>query len=430
MTTQASPLTDKSIQTKPHHTGPLVPFWRDRPDEVRKLSLRQIVNLAGDGRMLDGTACSSELRMLLSEVEADDLERFVAESLEREPGGAARKGFPDSGLVLQDVVNEIGRRLDFSVTNGVYQGRKGVTGYDGIWQDGRGIDLVIEVKTTDTYTISLDQVERYRRELIEAGRIAGASSVLFVVGRDDTGALEAQIRGSRHAWTMRMIGAASLVRLLQVKVNAESSTVVARIKSLLRPIEYTRVDGIVDLMFDVRVDTDEPAPTDELVAPVTNPELPVSARHPSAAPAAGIETVRQIAAETLSEKLGLRLTRRRRSLFETADDGARAVISVSKRYDRDYQAYWYAYYDSQRAYLSEAKDAYLVLCALDTGRLWAVPSAIVESMIPSMNLTSRSKGQAYWHVLTKTVKDDCVLVAGEKQLSLRPYEIKSNHPAT
>jgi hypothetical protein len=427
-----APRANKAVlPAKSNNTGPLIPFWRERPDEVRKLSLRQIVNMAGDGRMLDGTACSSELRTLLSEVQADDLDRFVAECLEREPGGIAKKGFPDSGLVLQDVVNEIGRRLDFNVTNGVYQGRKGVTGYDGIWQDGHGVDLVIEVKTTDTYTIPLDQIERYRRELIEAGRIGKSSSVLFVVGRDETGALEAQIRGSRHAWTMRMIGAASLVRLLQVKVNAESSTVVARVKSLLRPIEYTRVDGIVDLVFEVRADTDESAPIDE---PVTtraeNPELSIPARQPSSPPTAGIAAVRQIAADALSDKLGIRLTRRRRSLFETADDKVRAVISVSKRYDRDYQSYWYAYYDSQRAYLIETKDAYLVLCALDTSRFWAVPSAVVETLIPAMNSTKRSEDEIYWHVLTKTVGDDCVLVAGEEQLLLRPYEVPVNISAS
>jgi hypothetical protein len=416
---------------KPNNTGPLISFWREWPDELRKLSLRQIVNMAGDGRMLDGTACSSELRTLLSEVEAGDLDRFVAECLEREPGGVAKKGFPDSGLVLQDVVNEIGRRLDFNVVNGVYQGRKGVTGYDGIWQDGHGVDLVIEVKTTDTYTIPLDQIERYRRELIEANRIAEYSSVLFVVGRDDTGALEAQIRGSRHAWTMRMIGAASLVRLLQVKVNSESSTVVARIKSLLRPIEYTRVDGIVDLMFEVKADTDEPASTDEpATTRISNPELPIPARQPSSPPTAGIAAVRQIAADALSDKLGIRLTRRRRSLFETAGDEVRAVISVSKRYDRDYQSYWYAYYDNQRAYLSEANDAYLVLCALDTSRFWAVPFKILEALVPNMNSTKRSEDEIYWHVLTKMVGDDCVLVAGEEQLLLRPYEVQLTLPVS
>jgi hypothetical protein len=104
------------------------------------------------------------------------------------------------------------------------------------------------------------------------------------------------------------------------------------------------------------------------------------------------------------------------------------VISVSKRYDRDCQSYWYAYYDSQRAYLSEANDAYLVLCALDTSRFWAVPFKILEPLVPNMNSTKRSEDEIYWHVLTKMVGDDCVLIAGEEQLLLRPYEVQLTLP--
>ena len=41
---------------------------------------------------------------------------------------------------------------------------------------------------------------RYRNQLIESRRITKNSSILIVVGRNDTSDLEAQIRGSRHAW--------------------------------------------------------------------------------------------------------------------------------------------------------------------------------------------------------------------------------------
>jgi hypothetical protein len=404
----------------------LISFWRDRPDEIRKLDLRQILAWAGDGNLLDESECSVELRAFLSEVEAEELERYVAECLEPSVGRKGRKGrrFDDSGFVLQDVVNEIGRRLDFTVTNGIYQGRPRLTGFDGIWRDGSGTDLVIEVKTTDTYSIPLDTVDGYRRDLIESGIIAEGSSVLFVVGRDDTGALEAQIRGSRHAWTMRMIGAASLVRLLQVKVNAESPIVVDRIRSIVRPIEYTRVDRIVDLMFEVRADTDEPTPEPAISDIMRSHDIQGIPSTPllSSPLIAGIETLRQTAADTVSELLGSRLTRRRRSSFETADDAVRAVISVSKRYHREYQSYWYAFYDTQRAYLTEATSGYLILCAADTGRVWAVPGSVIEPLAARMNSTTRPDGQTYWHVLTKLVGDDCVLLVADQELSLTPYE--------
>jgi hypothetical protein len=47
-----------------------------------------------------------------------------------------------------------------------------------------------------------------------------------------------------------------------------------------------------------------------------------------------------------------------------------------------------------------------------------------------MNSTKRSEDEIYWHVLTKMVGDDCVLIAGEEQLLLRPYEVQLTLPAS
>ena len=169
----------------------LLVLWKNNPEQIRQYALRQIVAFAGDGRVLDGSDCSSEIRTFLTQVDAEALESFANECL--------APGFDGSGYVLQDVINEIGRRLEFDVEPGPYRGRRGVTGFDGVWKSGEDLEFVTEIKTTDTYNVNLDQVEKYRRELINSGRLGEDSSILFVVGRKETGALEAQIRGSRHA---------------------------------------------------------------------------------------------------------------------------------------------------------------------------------------------------------------------------------------
>ena len=48
-------------------------------------------------------------------------------------------GFAKSGMVLQDLINELGRRLDFSVENGRYQGVTNAVGFDGIWKSPEGV---------------------------------------------------------------------------------------------------------------------------------------------------------------------------------------------------------------------------------------------------------------------------------------------------
>lgn len=406
----------------------LVSLRRSGVHDLSSYSVRQVLALAGDGRLLDASVCSRELREYFADVEADDLGRYVAECLgQRGRGKGQERTFEDSGLVLQDLINEIGRRLDYDVTDGVYRGRRDVVGFDGIWRDGKGTDLLVEVKTTDAYTIRLETIEGYRRALIADHGLGENSSVLFVVGRDDTGALEAQIRGSPYAWSMRVIGAASLVRLLQVKVNAELPDVVDRIRSVLRPVEYTRVDRIVDLMFDLREDADAPAPEPERRDGPAGREAETAqtafSRLPSGPVDLAVEPFRRTAADMLADHIGTRLTRRRRSWFESADGTRRAVVAVSKRYDRDYQSYWYALYDTQLAFLSEGETSWLVLCALDTGRVWAVPAAVVEKAVASMNATRRPDGQTYWHVLTRLDGDRCMLVSQDGDLDISSFEV-------
>ena len=84
-------------------------------------------------------------------------------------------------MILQDLINELGRRLDYNVKNGLYQGIVSAIGYDGIWLSPEGGAIIVEVKTTDAYRISLDTIANYRERLISAGAISGTPSILIVV---------------------------------------------------------------------------------------------------------------------------------------------------------------------------------------------------------------------------------------------------------
>jgi len=125
--------------------------------------------------------------------------------------------FDKAGMVLQDLINELGRRLDYQVINGRYQGTSKAIGYDGIWSSPapEKSTIIAEVKTTDAYRISLNAIAHYRQELLTNGSVTGEPSILILVGREDTGELEAQIRGSRHAWDIRLISTEALIKLVR-----------------------------------------------------------------------------------------------------------------------------------------------------------------------------------------------------------------------
>jgi hypothetical protein len=61
----------------------------------------------------------------------------------------------------------------------------------------------------------------YKEKLVASDRISKDASMLIVVGREDTGALEAQVRGSRYAWGMRLISIEGLIKLVQIKEKSD-----------------------------------------------------------------------------------------------------------------------------------------------------------------------------------------------------------------
>src|SRR5258708_5520583 len=126
----------------------LVEIWREQPAFVETKSFRQIIQLAGDGRLRDGNGTSTELRDWLAAVPLERLRGCVEECL--------AESFENGPLALQDAANEIGARLGFKVSSGRYRGVKGEVGNDGLWLADDGFSLLVEVKTTDAYRINLD----------------------------------------------------------------------------------------------------------------------------------------------------------------------------------------------------------------------------------------------------------------------------------
>jgi hypothetical protein len=151
--------------------------------------------------------------------------------------------------------------------------------------------------------------------LVARGYIsAETSSILIVVGRQDTGDLDAQIRGSRHAWDIRLISVDSLLRLLRVKESVEGPATEKQIADLLIPREYTRVDGIIDLVFAAATDaTDDEGPgeseseaDDTVSAPAGKKFTPVN--------------FHEACAKRIGAALKVELLRRSKAMFSTPDD--------------------------------------------------------------------------------------------------------------
>ncbi len=392
---------------------PLLSLWQSDPQTVGQFTVQQVVSFAGDGKLRDGSECSSEFQEFLSQIETEKLQTYVEQCLS--------ESFDKSGLVLQDLVNELGRRLDFEVVKGLYSGRRNQVGNDGLWKAPEGNFLILEVKTTDAYRMSMDTIAGYRDQLMRESRIAENSSILIVVGREDTGELEAQVRGSRHAWDIRLISADALTKMLILKENSDEEETGRKIRSILVPVEYTRVDALVDVVFtaasDIEAEIDDAPPDDGSISEkaqrsydVTNKEL--------------LNAKRSSIIEVMSGLVGGTLLKRTRAMYWTADRAARIACTISKRYESG-PGYWYAFHPSWQKFLEDGEVSYFVLGCMGRNDAFAIPLGELVPQLEFLNVT-RNEREMYWHIhLEEQPNGDIVMAIPKKRnLPLEKYRIE------
>lgn len=377
----------------------LLHFYKANPDIVLTQTIQQIVSNAGDGNLCDASLASLEFRDFLKLAPSETLFIYARQCLE--------SPFQNSGYVLQDIVNELGRRLDFEVEDGLYRGKQNAVGFDGLWQSKGEPELIVEVKTTDAYTIRLDTTNNYRKKLIETGRTSDTASILIVVGRADTDALEAQVRGSRFAWDIRLISVERLIKLVQIKEKSDDPATVIQIRQLLHPFEYTKIDRIIDVIFTTAVDVanQQEEETGKIVVEgASGQESKQSYTDPILLNAKRLAAVTAFAQLRNSE-----LLTRSRTSFWGVDKRLRVCCTVSKRYDGDYQPYWYVYHTKWDEFLRDG-DGYLILCCMDLDAAFALPQSWFAANKQNLNATEKPDGGSYWHIPITTLPDGSLAI--------------------
>lgn len=367
---------------------PLISIWDTNPDAVLEFSIEQLLATAGDGHLLDDSECSRELRLFFSQVSSEKLGEYADQCLSRR--------FENNGKVLQDLVNELGRRLDYDVDNGRYQGTRNAVGNDGLWRSPENHTLLIEVKTTDTYSISVDTIANYRDNLVSTSGISGENSMLLVVGRYDTGQLEAQVRGSRHAWDMRLISVDSLISLVRLKESTEDALTAEKIRSVLIPMEYTRLDRLVDVMFTAAQDV-ETVVENESRSDAENDDSNESTFVQDRTDLTLIDSMRASILRSVERSNGAKLIKKSRALYSSSDRSVGVACTVSKFYAEQNVKYWYAHHTPWQEFLDRTTSGFLALGCMDANFAFVLPSDVLGEKLPHLNTTIRN-GKTYWHI--------------------------------
>jgi hypothetical protein len=210
-----------------------------------ELTLDHIADLAGD--WTDDSRASEQFREIIEneQTTTDEIEAFLHEAIDGSEQHHNR--------ALQDLVNNIGRRLGFRVDHGIYQGRSGKIGYDGHWvSDATETEthLIVETKKTTAYSIDPGQAGGYITDLAENEDLDREQVYgLYVIGEGNVETVAQTIFGSQYRDRMRVITAHRLLDLLAIQ--AESGLRHDQVLDVLLPINAVDVGQLVGLIQDV-----------------------------------------------------------------------------------------------------------------------------------------------------------------------------------
>lgn len=217
-----------------------------------ELTLDRIVNLAGD--WTDDSRASEQFRDIIEDEQTttEEIEAYLHEAI------AGSNKYHNKAL--QDLVNNLGRRLGFETEYGVYQGRSDTIGYDGHWistATGAETHLIVETKTNTAYSIDPGQAGSYMSELadqhdLDREHVYG----LYVIGEGDVETVSQTVFGSQYRDRMRVITAQRLLDLLEIQ--EESGLRHEQVVDVLLPINAVDVGQLVGLIQDVIAFRDDP----------------------------------------------------------------------------------------------------------------------------------------------------------------------------
>lgn len=393
------------------------------PSALDSRRVEQVVAICGNGILSDDSECSRGFREFLRNIPSKILKKYSQECLD----GTMQRS-QNSGLILQDVVNEVGDRLGYRCEPGFYRGSPYRIGHDGLWLSV-DFSFVIEVKTSDL-SIKLDTIATYRQKLVDAEKIVEErSSILIVLGRQDTGDLEAQIRGSRHAWDIRMIGIDSLFRLLEIKENLNDPRSILQITELLKPIEYTRVDKLIDAVFFTSWDISTPETPEPPEIDSDEEDTTPIAVQPTAGDRRTHSSPVNFYDECLSrinQRLGKNFIKNGRVTYSSSDKAINVVLLNSKSYkDPRGRSFWYGFRPNQYEFLTKAEGAFIAFGCGSEDLILLIPFSEFNAWVPKMGSTLNDDGElVHRHVVILESDGRYTIRVGEEYVNVTKHKLE------
>lgn len=126
---------------------------------------------------------------------------------------------------------------------------------------------------------------------------------------------------------------------------------------------------------------------------------------------------------SISNKVGSKLIRKTRALYQSADHQKRVACTISKRYEVG-STYWYAYHPKWDEFLKGGSENFFVLGCMDLSKAFAIPRNSIYSILDYLHMSENEKIR-YWHIhVTEREEGNFELVIPKRRnIPLDEYEV-------
>lgn len=370
----------------------LIEMWEEDKDNIESKSINQLVKFTGDGN-LNSYNTRKQIRDYFSVIDSNKLASYAKECIDTK--------FTESGYILQDIINEIGKKLDFEVQYGEYN-----SGTDGLWKTHDGHSFIIESRTSLDFPIILDNLNKYRHSFINNGDILKEkSSILIIIGRGSTIDLERQIRGSEYSRDIRIVSVEALVNLLTLKESINDTKTVRQIYEILRLKEITKVDKVIEIIFltmqdislDINFDNDN-----NLIDKDSEDILINENKEP-------LEKVYLKSIDKINNKLSIRLSKNVNTLYSTEDLSYGVQMRFRRYLKEDARGntdrYFFKCYQYHYNNLNEFKSKYFAFICDNEESLFLIPADIIFKYKDRVSISGQGRS-TNWFVRI-FVRNEC-----------------------
>jgi hypothetical protein len=190
-----------------------------------------------------------------------------------------------------------------------------------------------------------------------------------------------------------------------------------KIRRVLMPQEFTKVDGIIDLVFS----TAEEVKKEEELAEVADDEED-DQHKPKFTPV----NFRDACVAKVQKHLGQPLVKRSSAVYSSPDENIAVICINSREYKKaKHSGFWFAFHPHQRDLLQNCKQSFVALGCGSVSAILLIPGLNFTSWLDRLHKTERGD-TFYWHIRVDKNKDGYLLRVkkGANAIRLNEYLLK------